>query len=94
MLSMLGKAPPTTSNLDLVKAEVLDSAETPDAADGKIKMADLVESLDTRELDIDEGEDIDYDGSILGENLLFIPGRRQYNYKLNSEAQRVNKPPV
>lgn len=59
---MLAKAPPTTSSLNLVKCEVSDS---PDVHDG-IKMADLVESLDTRELDIGEGEEIDYDGSSLG----------------------------
>lgn len=59
---MLGKAPPTTSSLNLVNCEVSDS---PDAHDG-IKMADLVESLDTRELDIGEGEEIDYDGNSLG----------------------------
>uniref|UniRef100_A0A8C4I4S8 Phospholipase n=1 Tax=Dicentrarchus labrax TaxID=13489 RepID=A0A8C4I4S8_DICLA len=45
---MLGKAPPTTSSLNLVNSE----------------MADLVESLDTRELDIGEGEEIDYDGNL------------------------------
>uniref|UniRef100_A0A3Q2ZEV3 Phospholipase n=1 Tax=Hippocampus comes TaxID=109280 RepID=A0A3Q2ZEV3_HIPCM len=55
---MLAKAPPTTSRLDLVNAESLDGAAT----DG-IKMADLVESLDARELDIDEGEDVDYEGN-------------------------------
>lgn len=58
---MLAKAPPTTSRLDLVNAESVDGAVT----DG-IKMADLVESLDTRELDIDEGEDVDYEGNCLG----------------------------
>lgn len=62
---MLGKAPPTTSSLNLVKLD-LDSA-TSDEPDVKIAMADLVESLDTRELDFDEGEETDYDGSALGE---------------------------
>lgn len=62
---MLGKAPPTTSSLNLVNAEVSDSTLDPDAHDG-IKMADLVESLDPRELDIGEGEEIDYDGNYLG----------------------------
>lgn len=62
---MLGKAPPTTSSLNLVKLD-LDLA-TSDEPDVKIAMADLVESLDTRELDIDEGEETDYDGNALGE---------------------------
>uniref|UniRef100_A0A8C4I626 Phospholipase n=1 Tax=Dicentrarchus labrax TaxID=13489 RepID=A0A8C4I626_DICLA len=60
---MLGKAPPTTSSLNLVNSEVCDTTAAPDAHDG-IKMADLVESLDTRELDIGEGEEIDYDGNL------------------------------
>uniref|UniRef100_A0A665WIP7 Phospholipase n=1 Tax=Echeneis naucrates TaxID=173247 RepID=A0A665WIP7_ECHNA len=51
---MLGKAQPTTSNLNLVNLE----------------MADLVESLDARELDIEEGEEIDYDGNTLG---MYLP---------------------
>uniref|UniRef100_A0A665WIF5 Phospholipase n=1 Tax=Echeneis naucrates TaxID=173247 RepID=A0A665WIF5_ECHNA len=59
---MLGKAQPTTSNLNLVNLEVSDN--TADTRDG-IKMADLVESLDARELDIEEGEEIDYDGNTL-----------------------------
>lgn len=63
---MLGKAQPTTSNLNLVNSEVFDTTATPDEQDGVIKMADLVESLDTRELDIEEGEEIDYDGNYLG----------------------------
>lgn len=62
---MLGNAPPTTSNLNLVNSEVSDTTAAADALDG-INMADLVESLDTRELDIGEGEEIDYDGSCLG----------------------------
>ena len=60
---MLAKAKPTTSSLDLVNSEVIDSAAVPD---GGIKMADLVESLDTRELDLGEGEEIDYEGNCLG----------------------------
>ncbi|XP_035530039.1 phospholipase D1a [Morone saxatilis] len=60
---MLGKAPPTTSNLNLVNSEVCETTAAPDAHDG-IKMADLVESLDTRELDMGEGEEIDYDGNL------------------------------
>lgn len=65
LLNMLPKAPPTTSNLDLVSFDFSESAEVHDVHDG-IKMADLVESLDTRELDIGDGEDIDYDGNALG----------------------------
>lgn len=61
---MLGKAQPTTSKLNLVNSEVSDTTAVSDAHDG-IKMADLVESLDTRELDIGEGEEID-DGNDLG----------------------------
>lgn len=60
---MLAKAKPTTSSLNLVSSEVTDSAAVPD---GGIKMADLVESLDTRELDLGEGEEIDYEGNCLG----------------------------
>ncbi|XP_036927293.1 phospholipase D1a [Acanthopagrus latus] len=62
---MLAKAKPTTSSLDLVNSEVIDSAAVPD---GGIKMADLVESLDTRELDLGEGEEIDYEGNCLGDS--------------------------
>lgn len=64
---MLGKAPPTVSSLNLVNSDNLGSASTSDEPRVKIAMADLVESLDTRELDIDEGEETDYDGSALGE---------------------------
>lgn len=56
---MLDKAPPTTSSLNLVNSEVSD----PDVHDG-ITMADLVESLDTRELEMGEGEEIDYEGNL------------------------------
>ncbi|KAL3049582.1 hypothetical protein OYC64_008936 [Pagothenia borchgrevinki] len=63
---MLGKAPPTTSSLNLVTSEVSDATSDPDAHDG-ITMADLVESLDTRELDMGEGEEIEYDGGYLGD---------------------------
>lgn len=62
---MLCKAPPTTSSLNLVKLHL--DLETADGPDVKIAMADLVESLDTRELDIDEVEETDYDGNALGE---------------------------
>ncbi|KAG7238013.1 hypothetical protein INR49_031367 [Caranx melampygus] len=64
---MLGKAQPTTSSLNLVSSEVSDTTAIPDVQDGVIKMADLVESLDTRELDIGEGEEID-DGNYLGDS--------------------------
>lgn len=60
LLSMLGEAQPTTSSLNLVSSEVSDTT-TPD---GGISMADLVESLDTRELDMGEGEEADYDGNL------------------------------
>ena len=62
---MLGKAVLTESSLILVNANVSDSTATLDAHDG-IDMAELVESLDTRELDIGEGEDVDYDGNAVG----------------------------
>ncbi len=81
---MLGKAPPTTSNLNLVNSEVSDTTAAPDAHDG-INMADLVESLDTRELDIGEGEEIDYDGNCLGVISPFLTPKRQYNKTNNPE---------
>jgi len=56
---MLGKVPPTTSSLNLVNPEGSDA----DDHDG-ITMADLVESLDTRELEMGEAEDNDYDGNL------------------------------
>lgn len=62
---MLGNAPPRSSSLNLVKIDL--DLPTAEKRDVKIAMADLVESLDTRELDIDEGEETDYDGSALGE---------------------------
>ncbi|XP_069566770.1 phospholipase D1a [Brachyistius frenatus] len=63
---MLSTAQPTTSSLNLVNSEVSDTTVAPDVHDG-IKMVDLVESLDARELDIGEGEEIDYDGNYLGD---------------------------
>lgn len=83
---MPGKAPPTTSNLNLVKLD-LDLASA-DKAPVKIAMAELVESLDTRELDIDEGEETDYDGNALGElckyhrrlKLAQLDGRKQSHW--------------
>lgn len=71
LLSMLGKAPPTTSHQNLVNSEVPNQLS--DVPDG-ITMAELVESLDTRELDIEEGEEIDYDGNILGLCFLIFLG--------------------
>lgn len=62
---MLPRALPTTSNLNLVSSDISDSTEVRDEQDG-IRMAELVESLDTRELDIGDGEDLDYDANSLG----------------------------
>lgn len=62
---MRSKAQTATSNLNLVNSVDSDSRAAQDIHDG-IKMADLVESLDTRELDIGEGEDVDYDGNNIG----------------------------
>lgn len=70
---MLGKDQPTTSKLDLVNSEVSDTSAASDTYDG-INMADLVESLDARELDLEEGEEIDYDGNYLGVYLLIYHG--------------------
>uniref|UniRef100_A0A7N8YDN7 Phospholipase n=1 Tax=Mastacembelus armatus TaxID=205130 RepID=A0A7N8YDN7_9TELE len=50
---MLGKAQPTTSRLNLVNSEVSDTKVTLDICDG-IKMTNLVENLDARELDIED----------------------------------------
>ncbi|KAJ3613312.1 hypothetical protein NHX12_019562, partial [Muraenolepis orangiensis] len=62
---MLGNEAQTASHLNLVKSEVTD-ADIPDGR-GKVKMAELVESLDMRELDMGEGEENDCDGSYLGD---------------------------
>ncbi|KAG7252152.1 hypothetical protein CRUP_015470, partial [Coryphaenoides rupestris] len=53
-----------TSQLNLVKAEV---SHGDDRTDGrlKVKMAELVECLDMRELDMGEGEENDLDGGNL-----------------------------
>uniref|UniRef100_A0A3P8SVX4 Phospholipase n=1 Tax=Amphiprion percula TaxID=161767 RepID=A0A3P8SVX4_AMPPE len=59
---MLDKPQPTTSRLDLVNSDFSDATSASDEHDG-IDMADLVESLDARELDLGEGEEIDYDGN-------------------------------
>uniref|UniRef100_A0A3B5MC67 Phospholipase n=1 Tax=Xiphophorus couchianus TaxID=32473 RepID=A0A3B5MC67_9TELE len=63
---MLDNAQPTTSNLNLVNSEVSETPAASDTLDG-IDMADLVESLDARELDLEEGEELDYDGNYLGD---------------------------
>uniref|UniRef100_H2U5X9 Phospholipase n=1 Tax=Takifugu rubripes TaxID=31033 RepID=H2U5X9_TAKRU len=52
--------------LKLPRSDFSNSTEVPDVQDG-IQMADLVESLDTRELDIGDGEDLDYDANSLGD---------------------------
>ncbi|KAM7403400.1 hypothetical protein PAMA_004043 [Pampus argenteus] len=62
---MLGNTDPTNSNLNLVNSEVSDTTAASDAH-GCVTMADLVESLDTRELDIGDGEEVD-DGNYLGD---------------------------
>uniref|UniRef100_A0A8D3CBY6 Phospholipase n=1 Tax=Scophthalmus maximus TaxID=52904 RepID=A0A8D3CBY6_SCOMX len=62
---MLGKEQPTTSRFNLVNSEVSDTTAAEDTQDG-IRMADLVESLDARELDMGEGEE-NYDGNYLGD---------------------------
>lgn len=62
---MLGKTQPTTSKLNLVNSEVFDTTAGPDVYDG-INMADLVESLDARELDIGDGEENYGDGNYVG----------------------------
>uniref|UniRef100_A0A8C5NF27 Phospholipase n=1 Tax=Gouania willdenowi TaxID=441366 RepID=A0A8C5NF27_GOUWI len=59
---MLGKAQPATSSLNLVKSEVCESSAATEPIKA-VRMTELVESLDARELDIEEGEDNDYDGS-------------------------------
>ena len=61
---MLGNKAQTSSHLNLVNSEVSD-LDAPDR-ERKIKMAELVESLDMRELDMGEGEEIDFDGNCLG----------------------------
>ncbi|XP_043997968.1 phospholipase D1a [Gambusia affinis] len=63
---MLDKAQPTASKLNLVNSEVSETPAASDTLDG-IDMAELVESLDARELDLEEGEELDYDGNYLGD---------------------------
>ncbi|CAL8285496.1 unnamed protein product [Lota lota] len=60
---MLSNEAQTSSHLNLVNSEVSDI----DTTDGrrKIKMEEHVESLDMRDLDMGEGEEIDFDGSCL-----------------------------
>lgn len=84
---MLGKAPPRTGSLNLVKLDLdLAAADQPDV---KIAMADLVESLDTRELDIDEGEETDYDGSALGEFFRCHMALKLVKYTTKTEVNEV-----
>ena len=61
---MLGNEAQTSSHLTLVNSEVSDI----DTRDGRreTKMAEHVESLDMRELDMGEGEEVDFDGNCLG----------------------------
>lgn len=65
---MRKKAQPTTSNLNLVNSVDSDNTAASDSHDG-IEMEDFMESLDTRELDLGEGEEIDYDGNYIGKFL-------------------------
>ncbi|XP_056446162.1 phospholipase D1a [Gadus chalcogrammus] len=60
---MLGNEAQTSSHLTLVNSEVSDI----DTRDGRreTKMAEHVESLDMRELDMGEGEEVDFDGNCL-----------------------------
>ncbi|XP_062325197.1 phospholipase D1a isoform X2 [Osmerus eperlanus] len=60
---MVGKATSNTSRQNLVTFEPSDiTADEPDAR-ARSKMADVVESLDTRELDLGEGEETDFDAA-------------------------------
>ncbi|KAM6961403.1 phospholipase D1a [Aplochiton taeniatus] len=63
---MLAKAPPNTSSLNLMTSDPSDiTADLPDRQ-GILNMADLVENLDTRELDVEEGEETDFDANHIG----------------------------
>ena len=60
---MAGKATSNTSRIHLVTFEPSDiTADEPDTQ-VRSKMADVVESLDTRELDMGEGEETDFDAA-------------------------------
>ncbi|KAJ8003765.1 hypothetical protein DPEC_G00151740 [Dallia pectoralis] len=69
---MLGKATPTTSSLNLMTSVTSDiTPEAGDVTDGpgiSRKMSDVVESLDTRELDIGDGEDTYFDPTTVGDS--------------------------
>nr|XP_023997797.1 phospholipase D1-like [Salvelinus alpinus] len=69
---MLGKDPPTTSSLQLMTSDPSDIAVEPsDITDGlgiSRKMSDVVESLDTRELDMGDGEETDNDPTTIGDS--------------------------
>uniref|UniRef100_A0A3Q3GAH9 Phospholipase n=1 Tax=Labrus bergylta TaxID=56723 RepID=A0A3Q3GAH9_9LABR len=90
---MLGKAQPTTSSLNLVNAEVSDTSAAPDEPD-HMKMADLVESLDTRELDMGEGEEIDYDGSSLDTRIPFSAVYATVGFKEGSATVYLPTVPI
>ncbi|CAL8273449.1 unnamed protein product [Merluccius merluccius] len=62
---MLGNEAQTASHLNLVNSEV-PSTDCPDGRQRskKVKMSELVESLDMRELDMGDGEENDFDGNL------------------------------
>ena len=61
MLGMAGKATSHTSRLVTFEPSDI-TADEPDTR-ARSKMADVVESLDTRELDLEEGEETDFDAA-------------------------------
>ena len=65
LLGMLGNEAQTASHLNLVNSEV-PGTDSPDGRrqSKKVKMSELVESLDMRELDMGEGEENDFDGNL------------------------------
>nr|XP_046178968.1 phospholipase D1-like isoform X2 [Oncorhynchus gorbuscha] len=69
---MLDKDPTTTSSLQLTTSDPSDIAVEPsDITDGlgiSRKMSDVVESLDTRELDMGDGEETDNDPITIGDS--------------------------
>ncbi|XP_067098795.1 phospholipase D1a isoform X2 [Osmerus mordax] len=60
---MVGKATSNTSRQNLVTFEPSDIKADEPGARARSKMADVVESLDTRELDLGEGEETDFDAA-------------------------------
>ncbi|KAK0132013.1 Phospholipase D1 [Merluccius polli] len=62
---MLGNEAQTASHLNLVNSEV-PGTDSPDGRQRskKVKMSELVESLDMRELDMGDGEENDFDGNL------------------------------